>query len=127
MLYENPPAAGPDLMTDHIPVFDGHNDVLLRLYRSGRTDIEAQFLNGVAGGHIDLPRAQKGGLAGGMFAIFPPPIEKSGVPSAGNAYEEMPPALERADALSSTLAMASILFRLERQSGGAFAVCRKTQ
>lgn len=105
-------------MTDLIPVFDGHNDVLLRLYQSGEADFERLFLEGWPGGHLDLPRAREGGFAGGMFAIFPPPVAK---PSDD---ENAPPALARDVALSSTLAMASILLRLERASAGAFAVCR---
>ena len=58
--------------TDLIPVFDGHNDTLLKLYQSGKADVEKLFIEGSpASWHIDLPRARKGGLAGGMFAIFP--------------------------------------------------------
>lgn len=105
-------------MTDLIPVFDGHNDVLLRLYQSGGADCERLFLEGWPGGHLDLPRARQGGFAGGMFAIFPPPVERPG------QNDDAPPALAREIALSSTLAMASILLRLERASAGSFAVCR---
>ncbi|MEI9418183.1 membrane dipeptidase, partial [Mesorhizobium sp. Cs1321R2N1] len=71
--------------SDLVPVFDGHNDTLLRLYQSKDSDVEKLFIDGKSGGHIDLPRARAGGLAGGMFAIFPPPVEKarrSAVPSA---------------------------------------------
>jgi membrane dipeptidase len=60
-----------------------------------------------------------------MFAIFPPPVEKSrrsAVPPAPSDNEPLPPELPRADALDSTIAMASILFRLERAS--ALTVCR---
>ncbi|TIV26213.1 MAG: membrane dipeptidase [Mesorhizobium sp.] len=60
--------------TDLIPVFDGHNDTLLRLYQSKEADVEKLFIEGTPGGHIDLPRARKGGFAGGMFAIFLPHI-----------------------------------------------------
>ncbi len=56
------------------PIFDGHNDVLLRMARSGNTpDAPAyDFLQENPTGHLDLPRARKGGLAGGLFAIFTP-------------------------------------------------------
>ncbi|RWM25274.1 dipeptidase [Mesorhizobium sp.] len=111
--------------TDLIPVFDGHNDTLLRLYQSKETDVEKLFIEGTPGGHIDLPRANKGGFAGGMFAIFPPPIEKtkrSAVPPAPSDNEPLPPELPRAEAITSTIGMASILFRLER--AGALTVCR---
>ena len=43
--------------TDLIPVFDGHNDTLLRLYQSKEADVEKLFIEGTPGGHIDLPRA----------------------------------------------------------------------
>jgi membrane dipeptidase len=46
-----------------MPVFDGHNDTLTR-------DDAADFVAGRAGGHVDLPRARQGGLAGGIFALF---------------------------------------------------------
>jgi membrane dipeptidase len=47
-----------------IPVFDGHNDVVLRL-DEGRSFIEES-----GDGHLDLPRARRGGFAGGLFAVF---------------------------------------------------------
>ena len=57
-----------------IQIFDGHNDLVLRLMNK---DITAQdVVQGISSGHIDLPRAQKGGLAGGFFAIFVPNREK---------------------------------------------------
>jgi len=110
-------------MTDIIPVFDGHNDALLRLHESGRSDAEQLFLNGAERGHIDLPRARKGGLAGGLFAIFPPPLSNG--KENGRRPEDMTfPQLQQSDALSSTLAMAALLQRLERMSEGRFAICR---
>lgn len=62
-------------MTD-FPVFDGHNDLLLRLLR-GEVTADA-VASGLSDGHIDKPRAQKGGFGGGMFAIFvPSPDDKA--------------------------------------------------
>ena len=40
-----------------IAVFDGHNDVLLRLFRRGG-EAERAFFDGEAAGHIDLPKAR---------------------------------------------------------------------
>ncbi|TDE38486.1 dipeptidase [Antarcticimicrobium sediminis] len=60
-------------MTD-FPVFDGHNDLILRLL-NGAVTAEG-VASGLPDGHIDKPRAQRGGFGGGMFAIF--------VPSPGN-------------------------------------------
>ena len=47
-------------------VFDGHNDVLLRLWHHERdgADPIAEFKDGISSGHIDAPRAKAGGLAG---------------------------------------------------------------
>lgn len=53
--------------TPLIPVFDGHNDTLLSLLSTGR-----DFFSESEIGHIDLPRARKGGLVGGFFAVFVP-------------------------------------------------------
>ena len=46
-----------------LPVFDGHNDVLLA---------ERSFADRSDDGHLDLERARVGGFAGGFFAIFTP-------------------------------------------------------
>ena len=56
--------------TDPLKVFDGHNDTLLHLALEN-PGTERDFLTGRAG-HLDLPKARAGGLAGGMFAMFPP-------------------------------------------------------
>jgi membrane dipeptidase len=53
-----------------IPIFDGHNDVLLRLFNKQMPDVEQLFLDGEDDGQLDFPRAVRGGFAGGMFAIF---------------------------------------------------------
>ena len=113
---------------DLIPVFDGHNDVLLKLMSIGGAEPERMFLDGTPKGHLDLPRARQGGFAGGFFAVFPPPVGRpmdiSGPPPGAGENAGLPAELSRADASQSTLAMASILFRLERASEGALTVCR---
>ncbi len=50
-----------------IAVLDGHNDALLRAWRSG-TSLRQRSEEG----HLDLPRMQEGGIAVGFFAIFVP-------------------------------------------------------
>ena len=59
-------------MTSSVPIFDGHNDVLLRLWRHENADPVRAFLDGGRKGQLDLPMAREGGFAGGMFAIFVP-------------------------------------------------------
>ncbi|RKF40791.1 peptidase [Agrobacterium deltaense] len=107
-------------MTDQktVPVFDGHNDVLLRLWRSGNASPETLLIEGDTVGHIDLPRAKKGGLAGGLCAAYVPS------PSMDKDANGDYPTPAEADALKATLAMAGLLFRAEKQSAGALKVCR---
>ena len=112
-------------MTEPIPVFDGHNDVLLRLLKSHAGSAESAFIEGTATGHLDLPRARQGGFVGGMFAIFPPSPHSHGSidrMQGGSYTVPLPPELGLAEAQASTIAMASILLRLER--AGGLSVCR---
>lgn len=57
----------------HIPVFDGHNDALTRLWLSDHPDPVHVFIHERLAGHLDLKRCQEAGFIGGMFAIFLPP------------------------------------------------------
>ncbi|MFD2236934.1 dipeptidase [Aureimonas populi] len=110
-----------------IPVFDGHNDTLLRLFLDGTGRAFDVFFEGGAPGHIDGPRARAGGLAGGLFAIFPPSLRDPALSTAmaASPYDlPLPEPLDRAVASDATLAMASILFRLEERSAGRLSVCR---
>jgi membrane dipeptidase len=98
-----------------VRVFDGHNDVLSRLPESGDG-----FLGGSEDGHLDLPRAERGGLAGGCFAVFTcdPPEEAF----ASDAYFAP---VEHRRALPEALAQVALLLRLERASGGRLRVARE--
>ncbi len=116
-------------MTDTpiIPVFDGHNDVLLRLWMKTGEGAVTDFLDGDGLGHLDLPRMKAGGFAGGMFAIFAP-TDESFLPNNDDEEEDLNPPLAGqigySSALRKTLEMAALLFRVERQSKGSFKVCR---
>jgi membrane dipeptidase len=108
-----------------IPFFDGHNDTLLRLWGGAGPEKERAFVEGFPSAHIDLPRAKAAGMAGGFFAIFPPPVKvplADVVATTSAADGKLPPELSLVDAQASTIAMVSILFRLEL--AGALAVCR---
>ncbi|WP_427929254.1 dipeptidase [Agrobacterium cavarae] len=106
-------------MTDQtvLPVFDGHNDVLLRLKLSGCSNPEERFIEGDSTGHIDLPKAKKGGLAGGLCAVYIP--SPRGTDANGDFL-----APTQQTALATTLAMAGLLFRIEARSKGGLTVCR---
>lgn len=99
--------------------FDGHNDVLSRLHEAGAGN-EA-FLAGGGDGHLDLPGARAGGLAGGLFAVFPCSPFRGEVNLFAVDYTR---SVERGVALADTLAMVARLDRLERESDGAVRVVR---
>ncbi len=108
-----------------IPVFDGHNDVLLRLWLAKDGDPLGEFLAGNGRGHMDLPRMVKGGFGGGLFAIFVPELPFHA--STLEHPELNPPeasAVAQSAALGITLAMASLLHRMARRSEGAIRLCR---
>ena len=54
-------------------IFDGHNDLLTRLWLSASDDPVHDFIYGTLPGHLDLQRCQQAGWMGGLFAIFLPP------------------------------------------------------
>jgi membrane dipeptidase len=62
-------------MTRIAPIFDGHNDALLRLSMV-KDDPVAAFRDG-DNGHVDLPKARAGGMVGGFFALFSPTLNQS--------------------------------------------------
>ena len=65
-------------MTRIHPVFDGHNDLLLRLF-SEPARREAIWFGDDARGHLDLPRMEAGRFAGGLFAIYIPSAKAAGI------------------------------------------------
>ncbi len=111
-----------------IPVFDGHNDLLLKLFRAPPEERNALWLQGDGSGHLDLPRMRQGHFAGGFFAVYVPS------PHDGLNYDalmESPPydvplpdLIGAGAAQPAALAMVGILLRMERVAGGAFKVCR---
>jgi membrane dipeptidase len=113
-----------------VPIFDGHNDVLLRLYRRGGTDAPRAFLEGGADGHLDLPKALQGGFAGDLFAVFVPSSEapkNRGGDAKSKSTDEEPrpaPAVELLTAQKTAMGMVSILLRIARESRGRVRVCR---
>jgi membrane dipeptidase len=92
-----------------IPVFDGHNDALTR-------EDAADFATGRAGGHLDLPRARAGGLAGGIFAMFTPTpgAEHIDFDGEGRMEIELAAPIGREMAAAATTEAAGRLLGLER-------------
>lgn len=114
-------------MAAPIPVFDGHNDVLLRLYQSTSPDPVADFLAGERTGHIDLKKAKAGSFAGGLFAMFSPVIEKTDgffdAMNGGTYALPLPEPLSLEEGRRSVVGELAILLRLVRVSQGAVAIC----
>ena len=63
-------------MNTPLRIIDGHNDTLTRIFPPA-DDTTRSIIDRDGDGHIDLVRAERGGLAGGFFAVFiPGPFEK---------------------------------------------------
>lgn len=107
-------------------VFDGHNDVLLRLWKRERDGFDPikDFAEGVTAGHIDLPRARAGGLGGGLCAIYIPSGDMVLKEPDENGHYVTPLSapLDRPPSLDVAVQMASIALRLDR--AGAWRLCR---
>lgn len=107
-------------------VFDGHNDVLLRLWlnaQSGQDPVK-EFAEGTKKGHIDGPRSKAGGLIGGLCAIYIPAghlmLDK---PDKNGHYSTpLSAPLERQPSLDIALQKAAIAVRLDE--AGAWRLCR---
>ncbi|WP_116653357.1 dipeptidase [Pelagibacterium sediminicola] len=84
-------------MPAEFPVFDGHNDTLLRLVEADRKHQNFDFFDGTGGLHIDQPKARAGGFAGGLFAMFTPNPEGAGGALAGKPVMGGPITRERAE------------------------------
>ncbi len=106
------------------PVFDGHNDTILDLLR-GRSFFEESDQ-----GHIDLPRAKKGGLGGGFFAIFVPSPQPMGAfpgfnPNPDGSYHiPLPDPLEHRYARDFVTKALRELYAVEAASKGKVKIVR---
>ena len=117
---------------DRLPIFDGHNDVVLALY--GRNGKQRSFFARGEEGHLDMPRARDGGFAGGFFAVWIPPDPASRRPSLQPPAEEagetpdlppgLPPGIGQPFALRMAMALTATLFRLEEESAGELEIVR---
>lgn len=109
-------------------VFDGHNDVLLRLWHNGKKggDPVAEFIDGTSQGHIDVPRAKAGGLAGGLCAVYIPSGDLILQEPDENGHYVTPLAapLERQPSLDIAMEKLAIAYRVER--AGGWKICRST-
>lgn len=110
-----------------IPIFDGHNDTILSLRQTGRS-----FFESSTQGHLDLPRAVDGGLAGGFFAIWVPDPDHNPIAdpdaepdvSAYTDFDQLPEQMSLAYAEHYALESLAQLRAIERESKGNARIVR---
>ncbi len=110
-------------MPKQSPVFDGHNDSILKLEMAARAGRVLDFSRPDPALHIDITRARKAGFAGGLFAMFTP----SRTDRPGQEFDPNDPAnfapVPQPAALDFTLAMFARMRRLARDMSGDVALC----
>lgn len=111
-----------------IPVFDGHNDFLLRLLKTP-AQRDTIWTKGDGTGHLDLPRMRAGGFAGGMFAIYIPsprddPAGLLDTDMDNPPYDlPLPALIDHTTAQPIALAMAGHLLGMVRAAPDDLALC----
>ncbi|GAC1565844.1 MAG: dipeptidase [Ktedonobacteraceae bacterium] len=125
-------------MTTHntLPIIVGHQDTLLHLYlpeRQEEGEERRSFFARSDKGHLDLPRAREGGMAGSFFAIFvPAPLQEADadrrqmvvIQTKGGYEIPYAPAIDSTYARGVTITMMANLFRLEAESAGQVKIVR---
>lgn len=111
-------------------IFDGHNDTLTHLFRPERGSGRSFFERGHTG-QLDMPRAQAGGLAGGICAIFAPGVigdELEKITLPGGGYEvPYAEAIDHAYARAFTLDVLDLAEEIAAQSEGRVAIARTSR
>ena len=111
-----------------VAIFDGHNDTVHRLreYRPDGID----FLTRSSNGHLDLPRALAGGLAGGLFAMFVypehPPTDNLTITEASYEVRLADP-LDASYARRKTAEMLNALKSLEARADGKVRIATSVE
>jgi membrane dipeptidase len=112
-----------------VPIFDGHNDTVLSLRTTGRSFFERSET-----GHVDLPRAKAGGMAGGFFAVWVPDPGHTPEPgeqpdpdvSAYSDLAKMPPPMATDYAQHYALGSLAMLIRQAEASNGEVEIVTTT-
>jgi len=103
--------------SDEFKIFDGHNDILLKLLEEMPDNAVEAFFEPRDGQHIDLKSAHRGGFAGGLFAMFIPPED-------GRSFRT-PPSQEFAR--DYTMNMIMLLRDIAAASDGQVQICRSVK
>lgn len=116
-------------MATPVKVFDGHNDIVLKIAAAG-PNREKLWLQGAGAGHLDLPRMKAAGFAGGFFAVYIPSSEMANLADSEALMDRPPydlplPALiDHTAAQPVAIEMLGHLLWMERVSNGQFRWCR---
>lgn len=108
---------------EQVPVFDGHNDTILKLERAARKGDPLDFAAGADPLDIDLPRARASGFAGGFFAMFTPAMENGEFAAFDRTDHRRYVPVDRPAALDFTLAMFARMRRLAAELPDDLALC----
>ena len=104
-------------------IFDGHNDLLTRLWLSSADDPVHDFIYGTLPGHLDLKRCQQAGWMGGLFSIFLPPyayVKNNHPDKLANPSNSDFTAQEIVDICCAQLELAQ---QLQDRSNGQIQIC----
>jgi membrane dipeptidase len=116
-------------MPKPVSVFDGHNDIVLKIAAAGEKR-DALWLDGQGAGHLDLPRMLASGFAGGFFAVYIPSPEYADLNVLERKMDNppydfpLPNLIPHGVAQPVAVEMLGHLLWMERISGGRFRWCR---
>ncbi len=118
-------------------IFDGHNDVLFRLYLKNSNEAHKDFIIGDNEGHLDLPRMKKVCFSGGFFALYVPSpeakVKDSDKPISYDDMEKDKYSLPLPDLIKSNVALPivkkkmTLLSQIEQHSKGEVKICHTGQ
>lgn len=104
-------------------IFDGHNDLLTRLWLSSADDPVHDFIYGTLPGHLDLKRCRRARWMGGLFSIFLPPyayVKKNHPDKLSNPSNSDFTPQEIVDICCAQLELAQ---QLQARSNGQIQIC----
>jgi membrane dipeptidase len=107
------------------PIFDGHNDTLLKLEIEAIKGQDRSFFERSNSGHIDKVRAEEAGFAGGLFAMFVPSnpdqdFSKPFDPKNPANYQPVP----QKQALDFTMRLIERAEQIVTDAEGSAVICR---
>lgn len=114
-----------DASASPYPIFDGHNDTLLKLEINAIKGEERDFFERSDQGHIDFVRARQAGFSGGLFAMFVPSnpdqdFSKSFNPKDPSNFQAVP----QKQALDFTKRLLERAEQIEAASNGSVVICK---